>query len=137
MPPRKPDTVLSWAVARQLAVLAECDPRTIHAAARGDRGVGDSARRAREVVADYFDQNPHAKPAGWQRPPEAPLPLDVAKELAARAECNHRTIQRAAAGITIRANIEPRVREVIDEYFAAHPDERPSLVPGSTTEVSP
>lgn len=121
MPGRKPDTVLSWPVARELATQAKVDPRTIHAAAKGEKGHGDGSRRARAVVAEYFEQHPDQKPEGWRRPAELPLPSAVAKELAAANEIDARTIQRAAAGMTVIGESGARALRAVAEYFKANP----------------
>ncbi len=134
MPERKSSTVLSWPIARELAVRAKCDPRTIQKAATGQWGKGEHAVRARRVVADYFDLNPQQRPSFWKRPPEKPLPYQTALEIAKALGVGEEDVQCAARGLPIydvEADKASDVYKHVESYFAAHPNERPSGV-GST-----
>ncbi len=134
MAQRKPDTVLTWPVARQLGVIADVDPRAIMVAAKGEKRRGDVARRAREAVADYFDTNPGTAPPGWTRPDEMPLTNAVARELAAAAGVHYSTIHRAAAGLPLHRDVAVQARAAVAAYFDAHPEARPAAAPSEAEE---
>jgi hypothetical protein len=140
MPARNPDTVLSWPVARLLAAQAAVDPRTIQLAAKRHHSPGDAGRRARAAVNLYFREHPDAAPEGWTelpdveappppapkpRPASAPLVPAVARELATEAKVDPRTIQRAAAGLTLFGESGRAARAAVERYFEAHPEARP------------
>jgi hypothetical protein len=139
MPERKPTTILSWPIARELAVRAKCDPRTVQEAARGLLGKGDPAVRARCVVADYFDLNPQQRPPGWKRPPEQPIPYQTARAIARELGVSPSDVQSAARGLPIYDEHEDKALDLhakVEAYFAAHPEHRPAGV-GLVCEVRP
>ncbi len=141
MPERKTTTILSWPIARELAVLAKCDPRTIQEAARGHHGKGEPAVRARRVVADYFDLNPGIQPSTWKRPAEQPLKFHAVREIGARVGVDVEDVQRAARGLPVYGDKAVELLAAVKEYFEAHPDERPAppsnRAPAAESGVTP
>ncbi len=139
MAERKPTTILSWPIARELAVRAKCDPRTVQEAARGHFGKGKPAARARCVVADFFDLNPQQRPAEWKRPPEQPIPFHPAREIAKDIGVDVESVQCAARGLPIYDVHNDKALELYEKvaaYFVEHPDHRPDGV-GHTHEARP
>lgn len=134
--PSRKKWFLSVSVAEELGKIAGCHPRTIQKAALGMPGRQHGGKEAARVVADYFDTNPSERPDGWKRPTHAPLPYQVATQIAGEFGVDTVTVQKIAGGIPAYDAVGARVTAAIHAYFAAHPKDAPSAPRETASEAS-